>query len=169
MPNTRIKLCQTCQKPIERGPRANHVKYCKEHRTDNRYAEYRKQWQRDKSGQYQEGKKQCLICGKWYNKPVSHAYNYHGVDKRSYKEAFGLDVKRGITADSTKEKLQQAVKENYNRVVKENLITKGKKTRFIKGQPDIGKYKRSQQTNERLKKQGDYIASLRIKRKPSKV
>lgn len=164
------KLCTNCQKPIIRGPKANNVRYCAECRTEAyKYKEYRRQWQLNRSGQYKEGKKQCLICGKWYNKPVSHAYNYHGVDKRSYKEAFGLDVRRGIVAEVTKEKLQEAVKNNFELVVKQNLITKGKNTRFTRGDPTIGKYERSQQTKERLKKQGEYIAGLRIKRKGLKV
>jgi hypothetical protein len=151
-----MKKCINCNKPIERSPRANNVKYCKTCRIDAyKYTEYRTAWQRTKRDRLAEtvttGKLKCFICGKYYRKPISHAYQVHGVNEREYKEALGLDHKKGLIPEDTREILRDHVKANYDVVVKKNLLTKGKRSRFKAGDTEIGKYTRSPETMERLK------------------
>jgi hypothetical protein len=64
---------------------------------------------------------------------------------------FGYDVKKGITSDKTKEIARERVLENKDLCIDKNLILGGKETRYKKGQKGLGKYKRSLQTQERLK------------------
>lgn len=151
-----MKLCSKCNKPIERTQHANNVKYCHACRSmAYSYREYRREWQRQKHAQIAKiatGKVQCLVCGLWYKKPLTHVWQARGLNEKQYKEAHGLE-RKGIVADSTKEKLQEAVQDNYDRVVRQNLLQKGKPTRYKKGDKTLGKYQRSQQTLERLSKQ----------------
>lgn len=97
------------------------------------------------------GKIQCLICGKFFTRPCSHAVQVHGVTAREYKEVFGFDKKKGIATDEYKEKMREHVVDNYNKVVARNLLKNGKQSRFKKGDTTIGKYERSAQTIERIR------------------
>ena len=148
-----MKICQLCNKEIPPKPNANNVKYCDHCRKEAyKYLEYRKQWHRNRTGRKEKGKIQCQLCGKWYRKPMSHAWQIHGISEKEYKEHFGLE-RKGIIPEPDKEVLQEHVKNNFNLVVKINLLNKGKKTRFIKGDKRAGRYQRSETTLKRLKEQ----------------
>lgn len=94
-----------------------------------------------------EGKIECLVCGKFFTRPASHVWQKHGMSAREYKEAYGLDLKKGIATEEYKEVMRSHVFENHT---VENL-KKGAKFRFTKGQAGIGTYKRSAQTEDRLR------------------
>ena len=149
-----MKTCAKCNKEIIRTPRANNVKYCAECRKEAyKYTEYRTNWQRVRrdsvASRPRFGQKKCLLCGKYYNKPLSHAWQVHQVNEREYKAMHGLDHKKGIVAEQTREILREHVKANYDLVVARNLLKGGKKSRFTKGHTI--NYTRSPQTMERLK------------------
>lgn len=82
-----------------------------------------------------DGKVICHICGKAFNKVLSHATQYHGIQALDYKKEFGLNLGKGLISDSTKLKYQTSIELNYDTVVIENLIKRGEKTRFIVGSP----------------------------------
>ena len=150
-----MKLCTKCQAPIIRSPRANNVKYCTACRVEAyRYTEYRTAWQATERARQatspQADKIQCYICKLYYKKPISHAWQVHGVHEREYKEALGLDHKKGIIKEEAKEVLREHIKDNYAVVVTKNLLKGGAKTRYKPQDPRAGKYKRSQQTMDRL-------------------
>lgn len=146
-----MKQCKKCGSAIVRGPRANNVKYCKACRAEAyKYTEYRTQWQRMRRDQKatapSDRKVQCLICSKWYVQVGSHIIQVHGVTARGYREAFNLEVKRGITPAWFREmKGEQALdNETYKN------LKAGAKYRFKKGDK-VGNYKRSPVTLEKLK------------------
>ena len=152
-----MKKCNKCGKEIIRSSKSNNVKYCHECRKEAyKYTEFRTQWQREQRDKVAtteiKGKIACIICSKWYIKPISHAWQVHGVNEREYKEHAGLDHQKGVIPLRHKELLQQRVKENYDVVVAKNLLKNGKATRYAKGGKDIGRYTRSNQTLETLKK-----------------
>jgi len=151
-----MKKCNKCNKEIIRSPRANNVKYCHECRQEAyKYTEYRTQWQREQRDKIatteKKGKIACVFCGKYYIKPVSHAWQVHSVNEREYKDHAGLDHKKGVIPLHHKELLQDHVKANYAEVVAKNLLKGGRTTRYKKGGEGIGVYKRSKQTIDRLK------------------
>ena len=147
--------CQNCRSPMIRT--SNSQKHCATCRIEiSKYKEYRAQWQRNKKDtqatQQHRGKIACAICGKYYKKPISHAWQRHGVHEREYKASAGLDHKKGIIPAETREILREHIKDNYNVVVVKNLLTKGKRSRFVPNDPRAGRYQRSAQTLARLKK-----------------
>lgn len=87
----------------------------------------------------------CLICGLSFKRVCSHVRLAHGVSAREYKEEFGLDVRRGIMTDAGRAVMREHAYRNHER-----LKLAGVNTRFKKGQKDLGKFKRSEQTLERL-------------------
>lgn len=101
-----------------------------------------------------EGKPICHICGKAYNKVLSHAYHIHEIRAREYKEEFGLDVIKGIMSEESTELASKRNEENRELVVKENLVKKGKETRFEIGNKGRTKDQVSEQTRRRLAEQG---------------
>lgn len=151
-----MKLCRKCNKQIQRGPKANNVLYCLECRAEvYKYKEYRSAYQRERAEkraeQAQPGKIPCLICKRYYVKPIAHAWQKHGLYEREYKQYAGLDHKKGVIPAEHKELLAQHVKRNFKKVVAQNLLKKGIATRFSPGH--TFNYKRSPQTLARLKKQ----------------
>lgn len=90
----------------------------------------------------------CLICNKDFIRVCRHAQQKHGVMAREYKEMFGLDVKKGILDDESREVLRKYAKEYQ---AHKNFVGKGEKFWFKKGESN--NYKRSEQTIKRLKKQ----------------
>ena len=98
-----------------------------------------------------QGRVICHICGRAFHKVLTHCKQRHGLTAYEYKKMFGLDVKKGLTSNYTKEKLRKSVQDNYDKVVSENLIKGGKKTRFINGSKGRTKDKVSLQTLKRLK------------------
>lgn len=105
-----------------------------------------------KYNQYAIGKIQCVLCKGFYKKICSHVVQKHDITSKEYKQLLGKDTKKGLICNTSRAIAQARNKENYKIVVKENLIKKGTPSRFKKGQTGIGKYKRSKQTIERLKK-----------------
>lgn len=100
-----------------------------------------------------DGKIKCLVCGRYFVRPISHVWQVHGIDAREYKEAFGLDVKKGIATDDYKQRMREHVFENGT----VNNLKKGAVYRFKKGQST--NYERSAQTMERLKQHFDRVRS----------
>lgn len=88
-----------------------------------------------------------MICGERFKRVCSHVRQAHGMSAREYKEEFGLDVKKGILSDEDREVMRRHALANK---MDEQLRKAGAKTRFKKGQEGLGKFKRSQQTRERL-------------------
>lgn len=135
---------------------SNSQKYCAVCRAEaTKYTEYRSTWQRNRNDARATrditGKIPCVICGKYYTKPIAHAWQRHGTDEREYKQYAGLDHKKGIIPEEAREVLRKYVRANYAKVVTKNLLTNGKKSRYKRGDPNIGKYTRSAQTIARLK------------------
>jgi len=54
------------------------------------------------------------------------------MTEAEYKAHFGL-MRKGICAESTKEKLLDAIAKNFDIVVAQNLIRSGEPTRFVEG------------------------------------
>ena len=90
----------------------------------------------------------CKICDKSFKRVCSHVRQTHGVSAREYKEAFGLDVKKGILSNEDRKIMHDYALANG---MDEQLKKAGKATRFKKGTPGLGVYKRSAQTIERFK------------------
>jgi len=104
---------------------------------------------------------QCLICKKWFVQLGSHVVQVHKMTAREYREHFKLEVKRGIVPRWFRElKGNQALSnETYKN------LEASEKFRFKKGDKNIGRYKRSPITLERLKvlyKFNKYHANKRI-------
>lgn len=95
----------------------------------------------------------CLEYGECYVKPLAHVWQKHGLSAREYKKKHGLDLKKGITTDDHRELLRKNIIADKNKHVIVNLTKNGEKSRFKKGDERAGKYKRSQQTQTRLKTQ----------------
>lgn len=100
----------------------------------------------------EEGKPICHICGKGYDKLMSHVYQTHDMTARDYKIEFGLDLNQGIMSEESKEKARKTVEDNYENIVLDNLLTKGAETRFKKGHSRTkGKFV-SEQSKKRMLK-----------------
>ena len=99
------------------------------------------------------GKPICEICGKSFNRVLSHVRQKHDMTEKEYKLEFGFDLGKGICSLESAEKSRIKALENYDLVIAQNLINNGSKTRFEKGST---KDKISAQTRmflvERLKK-----------------
>lgn len=146
------KTCKVCNDPItgkrfrsycSAGCRTKffNKKYSKEHTAWNRD-------RRDREAEIPSAKKvQCLICKKWYVQVCTHTLQVHGVGGREYREAFDLEVKRGVVPKWYREMKGETV---FRNGTVENL-KKGKKFWYKKGDKKAGRYHRSSITMERLK------------------
>lgn len=95
-----------------------------------------------------ERKVQYLVCGNYYVQLGSHVVQAHGYKScREYREEMKLDVKRGVVPKWYRELKGEIT---INNGTYENLKA-GSKYRFVKGDSRAGKYKRSDQTLERLR------------------
>lgn len=92
-----------------------------------------------------EKKIQCAICWRYYRKPWSHVWNFHGVTAREYREEYGFDVKRWQVTDDLREVLRDNV---FSNGTVKNL-SKWAVFRFEKWHTQ--NYERSEQTLERLR------------------
>lgn len=144
--------CKVCGEPIRH---ARYRTYCSA-KCRNSYNNKKRQplataWQRAKRDRIasvpDENKCQCLFCGKWYVQVCSHAYLVHGVTGRQYREHFELEVKRGFVPDWYRKLKGDITMDNDTF---ENL-KHGAYYQFKNGDKNIGKYKRSPVTIERLK------------------
>ena len=102
-----------------------------------------------------DNKIKCLECNKSFIRPLSHVWQVHGLSARDYKKLHGLDVKKGIATEEYKDRMRAHVFENGT---VENL-KQGAQYRFHKGDKTLGKYKRSEQTEERLKKHWEKVSN----------
>lgn len=99
---------------------------------------------------YKYGKPVCHICGKYFDKLMTHVRQKHNMTAYEYKKEFGLDVTKGIVSERYKELKRQKVMEHYDLCIKQNLIKKGAGTRYQKGSPGRTRDKMSYQTKMRL-------------------
>lgn len=97
-----------------------------------------------------QGNPVCHICGKGFKKLLTHVWQKHELSGNEYKETFGLEKKKGITSEETRELLRQRVKEHYDLVVIQNLIKGGVRSRFKYGDEGRTKDKVSEQTRRQL-------------------
>lgn len=149
-----MKKCLYCDKEIIYKTKANNVKYCS---VEHRELHYREQGRlqlaqtkyRDKKHENPfRGARQCQYCNLWYRAVCHHAWQIHGVSEREYKEDLGLDHKKGLIPKELKEIKAEHVFENGTVL----NLKRGVKTRFKSGDSSVGKYKRSPETMERLRK-----------------
>ena len=52
----------------------------------------------------EEGKPKCEICGKFFNRVISHVRQKHFLNEREYKKQFGFELKKGICSKESSEK-----------------------------------------------------------------
>ena len=133
---------------------ARNKRYC-DHCTIIRYNNNQKkhiQMKQDKKLIPDPHKIQCLICYRYYRKPMSHAWQVHGTTAREYKDNYNLEQK-GLIPEHDREILKQHIKDNYSLVVERNLINnpKSQQKRFKSGKAWDYNYKRQPATLARLK------------------
>lgn len=92
----------------------------------------------------------CEICNKSFRQLGNHIYQNHNMSAREYKIQFGLDLKKSLLPDDLYLLKKEQVFENKT----VNNLKKGNVNWFESGDKTVGKYKRSQQSLERLKKHG---------------
>jgi predicted transcriptional regulator len=156
----KVKKCKNCKKTIKANNKLFCCEACRKEFNAERDRERIRLWQRARNDKKAEKpspqKVKCLICGKWYKQVGTHIVQVHKMTAREYREEYGFDVKKGQLAGAYKQlKRDQAIE---NGTV-ENL-KKGKKYWFKKGQEGIGKYKRSDQTMERLRNQARKLVEI---------
>ena len=100
-----------------------------------------------------EGKPKCEICGKHFDRVISHVRQKHNMSALDYKLKFGLDTSKGICSEKSRKLSSIKAYENYEKVIADNLINKGSKTRFKKGCKGRTKEQLSRQSIIRLKNQ----------------
>lgn len=153
----KVEIRTTCKECGEPLPNARFRTFCSTKcrtKANNKKASaYQAKYQRDARNKIAEvpsdKKCQCLICGKWYVQVGSHVVNVHKMLAREYREHFELEVKRGTTPEWYRKLKGDTTLENKTF---KNLEA-GAKYRFKKGQENVGVYKRSPITLERLKNQ----------------
>lgn len=124
---------------------------CRNKFNNKKYSQQHVEWGRKKrdieASKPSKNKVQCLICSKYYVQVGSHIVQVHGVTAREYREAYDLEVKKGIFPEWYREMKGQTALENGT--VKN--LEAGAGYRFVKGDKRAGKYKRSPVTIERLR------------------
>lgn len=100
----------------------------------------------------QWGRPICGICGRAYDKLMTHVNQKHGLSAREYKEQFGLDVSKSIMSLKSKDRARKPTIRNQA-IIQKNLVEKGKKHRFKKGSKGRPKDKLSEQSKKRLQNQ----------------
>lgn len=99
----------------------------------------------------EDGQPKCEICGRHFNRVISHVRQKHEMSERDYKLTFGFDLKKGICSAESSERTRDKTLANYDRCITKNLILKGSKSRFKEGDEGRTKDKVSAQTRTRLK------------------
>jgi len=146
------KNCKICKNKIEsKRFRTYCSATCRNKFHNTKHRENHSEWQRkrnDARASIPSTKKvQCLICKGWYVQVCTHTLQRHGIGGREYREAFDLEVKRGIVPKWYREMKGEQCIENGT---VENL-KKGKKYWFVKGDKKAGRYHRSPITLAKLK------------------
>ena len=101
----------------------------------------------------QEGKPKCEICGKHFDRVISHVRQMHNMSALEYKLEFGFDTSKGICSEKTAKLSREKAYQNYEKVIAENLVNKGSKTRFKTGCKGRTREQLSEQTIIRLSNQ----------------
>lgn len=149
------KTCKVCEGPInETRFRTYCSTKCRNHFHNSKPERVKKsvdanRAKRDKAAEKPSPNKiKCLVCNRYYVQVGSHVVLAHGYESaREYRKEYGFDVKRGQLPDwYRKIKSEQITEEAL-----ENL-KQGKRFWFKKGDTKVGKYNRSEQTLNRLKK-----------------
>ena len=100
------KNCKICKEPLTIRQRTFCSTKCRNKTYTIKYAEKRKEWVRNKTGEYADNKIECLICGKYYRQVGSHIFGTHKMTARQYREDFELEVKKGILPDDLQNYMQ---------------------------------------------------------------
>lgn len=100
----------------------------------------------------QSGKPKCEICGRYFNRVLSHVRQKHSMNEREYKKAYGFDLSKGICSKESSNKTRIKTLLNYEKCISINLKKKGESYRFKMG--SVGRIKSmvSAQTRNFLKK-----------------
>lgn len=151
-------ICKICNNKItENRYRTYCSAKCRTRKSTIKDREYRTEWQRKRRDEIAKivssNKIQCLVCKKYYVQVCSHIVQVHKMLAREYKENYGLDVKRGRLPTWYRKVKAESVFENGT----VNNLKAGKKFWFRKESKTAGRYKRSDETIERLKVQGKII------------
>lgn len=85
------------------------------------------------------GRPICHICGRAFDKLLTHVKQRHKMSPEEYKAKFELESGAGLISDKVRDVTRQNVINNYEKVVVENLLKNGTATRFQKG--DVGRTK----------------------------
>lgn len=93
----------------------------------------------------------CEICGKSFNRVLSHVRQKHDMNERDYKLKFGFDLRKGICSKESSEATRVKTLENYDKVIGQNLLNGGVKSRFTDGHMGRVKEMVSEQTRMMLK------------------
>jgi len=166
------KTCAICNKPII-GVRLRIYcsKKCRERRNqiktrDSGYSAKRQReyWQRHRENDGRL-KIKCVICGKNFRQIATHTYQIHSLDGRAYKKLVGVDVKKGLIPEDYRLERSEDNFEHWD-INKKNL-KKGKVNWFKPGDMKAGRYERSLETLDRLKKLHTFVGS-KTKTKPLK-
>lgn len=166
----RTKECQQCHTVfILLSPKHNNQKFCSKQCSKlANYAKNKERWTRNnqqtslENSKYSKGKIQCLECKRFFVSPMKHVRYKHNLTAREYKELHGLIVGRGIITDSLRARLQDAVSDNPH--VIDNLLIDGAKSRFVKGQKNLGHYIRSEEQKAWLRRHINDIRPTKAKR-----
>lgn len=150
-----IKICLHCSKDITINKYGNNKKYCSvKCRHDASYESRRRSWVKFNyklsiiKGMPATDKIECLICHLFYYKPMSHAWQKHGISAREYKNSFELEQK-GLIPENAKKHLRVLAYKHREIVIDKNLTKKGVNTRFTVGHTRT--YIRKAITIEKLK------------------
>lgn len=102
----------------------------------------------------EDGQPKCEVCGKYFNRVISHVRQKHEMNEKEYKKQFGFDLYKGICSKESSERTRLKTLSNYDKCIEGNLIINGSKTRFKDGCKGRTKEKVSEQTRIRLKETG---------------
>ena len=100
--------------------------------------------------EYRNGKPICEICGKEFDRVLTHARQKHKISARKYKKKFGLENIKGICSKESSEKTRSKTLLHRKLVIDKNLLNNGVKTRFKKGSKGRTKDMMSTETRRKL-------------------
>lgn len=98
-----------------------------------------------------DGKPKCELCGRHFNRVISHVRQKHEMNEREYKQMFGFDLKKGICSKESAEKSRDATMKNFDKCIVFNLLVRGEHSRFAQGSQGRTKDMVSEQTKLMLK------------------
>ncbi len=99
----------------------------------------------------EDGLPKCEICGRFFNRVLTHVRQKHFIEEREYKLEYGFDLTKGICSKESSLKSREAVLRNSEKCIGVNLIQKGANTLFLEGSKGRTKEQVSDQTRIMLK------------------